>query len=63
MRVEAGIRQLDLADAVGVDFSTVSLWETGKRRIPPAFARRLENAILQICHERLGRAVSAQITA
>ncbi|MDP8899931.1 MAG: helix-turn-helix domain-containing protein [Actinomycetota bacterium] len=44
-RERRGLRQADLADLVGVDRRTVSLWETGRGGIRPTTARIVANEL------------------
>lgn len=35
LRASRGLKQSELAEAVGVDTSTISVWESGRRQNPP----------------------------
>ncbi len=47
LRVAAGLRQIDLAERMGVSQSAVAFWETGRRTIDAEDAQRLR----EICEE------------
>ncbi len=52
-RLKAGMSQKRLASAVGIRQTMVSEYETGKRRITAAMAKRLAAAAVKIKAERL----------
>ena len=41
LRVKRGLTQEQLAREIGVSFSTVNVWENGRRRPQPFLAKRL----------------------
>ncbi|MGO4452541.1 helix-turn-helix domain-containing protein [Arthrobacter sp. RAF14] len=45
LRVEAGIRQVDLAETLGVPQSFVSKYESGERRLDVIETARIANAL------------------
>jgi len=45
-REDFGLTQKRLSHLLAVDKSTISAWETGKRRIPPRSERALQELIL-----------------
>jgi transcriptional regulator with XRE-family HTH domain len=53
-RMKAGMKQIDLARAVGVSESQVAKWETGRAEPNPIYAERLTN-VLGIGKEELSR--------
>lgn len=50
-RVRADMSQAQVAKSIGVSSVTVSLWELGKRDIPPARAKQLSELLSIDLHQ------------
>lgn len=57
--VGTGIRQADIADALGVDQAVVSRYLNGRRGIPDDFPERFERAFDSLCIERARQLLNA----
>lgn len=52
-RIRADLEQAQVAEKLGVSQVTVSLWERGKREIPPARAKQLSELLSLDLHQIL----------
>jgi transcriptional regulator with XRE-family HTH domain len=54
LRVQAGVRQYKVAQALGIAPTTLCEWENGRRPVPPRQAARVRAAIARLAPGGIG---------